>query len=137
MLCLYLGLYNDHDLWVFYNLYFQRVFLRIIFCKYTILLHLHVILILFSFSKSIIRLACFFKDPQNFFIQFFRWKYVYLLYDILNFLYDIILHGIFSDFIYCLNSYFLSFPQGITIPQKSLFLHAFSWDLSLLSVLKE
>ena len=47
------------------------------------------------------------------------------------------MYGILSDFIYWLNSNILSFSDGITIPQKSLFLHTFSWDLSLFSVLKE
>ena len=36
-----------------------------------------------------------------------------------------------------LNCNVLSFSDGITIPQKSLFLETFSWDLSLFSVLKE
>ena len=47
------------------------------------------------------------------------------------------MHGILSDFIYCLNSNIVSFSEGIAIPQKSLFLHALLWDLSLFSVLKE
>ena len=41
------------------------------------------------------------------------------------------------DFLYCLNSNILSFFEDIAIPQKSLFLHTFSWDLSLFSALKE
>ena len=51
------------------------------------------------------------------------------------------MYGILSDFIYWLkyrfNSNILSFSDDIKIPQKSLFLHTFSWDLSLLSALKE
>ena len=47
------------------------------------------------------------------------------------------MYGILSDFIYWLNSNILSFSYGITIPQKSLFSHTFSWDLSLFSVLEE
>ena len=47
------------------------------------------------------------------------------------------MHAILCDFIYWLNSNILSFSDGITIPQKSLFLHTFSWDLSLFSVLME
>ena len=40
------------------------------------------------------------------------------------------MRGILSDFLYCLSSDILSFSEGITIPQKSLFLHTFSKDLS-------
>ena len=47
------------------------------------------------------------------------------------------MYGILSNFIYWLNSNILSFSDGITMPQKSLFLFTFSWDLSLFSVLKE
>ena len=36
-----------------------------------------------------------------------------------------------------LNSNMLSFSDDITIPQKSLFLHTFSWELSLMYVPKE
>ena len=50
------------------------------------------------------------------------------------------MYGNLSDFIYWLKSNILSFSDGITIPQKSVifykFLHTFSWDLSLFSVLK-
>ena len=35
------------------------------------------------------------------------------------------MHGILFDFIYWLNSNILSFSDGITIPQKSLFLYIF------------
>ena len=41
------------------------------------------------------------------------------------------MYGILSDFIYCLNSSILSSSDDMAIPQKSLFLHTFSWDLSL------
>ena len=47
------------------------------------------------------------------------------------------MHTILSDFIYWLNSDILSFCNGITIPQKSLFLYTFSWDWSLFSIIKE
>ena len=47
------------------------------------------------------------------------------------------MYGILSDFIYWLNSNILPFSDGITIPKKSLFLHDYSSDLSLFSVLKE
>ena len=47
------------------------------------------------------------------------------------------MYGISSGFIYWLNSYILSFSDGITISQKLLLLHTFSWDLSLFSVLIE
>ena len=47
------------------------------------------------------------------------------------------MHAILCDFIYWLNSNILSFSDGIGIPQKSLFLPTFSWDLSLFLVLKE
>ena len=36
-----------------------------------------------------------------------------------------------------LNSNILLISDGITIPQKSLFIHTFSWDISLLSVLRK
>ena len=42
-----------------------------------------------------------------------------------------------SNFLSWLNSNILSFSDGIKIPQKSLFLHTFSWDLSSSNVLKE
>ena len=49
------------------------------------------------------------------------------------------MYSILSDFIYWLNSNILSFSDSITIPQKSFlfYLHTFSGDLSLFSVLKE
>ena len=47
------------------------------------------------------------------------------------------MYEILSDFIYWLISNILFFSDGITVPQKSLFLHTFSWDLSLFPVLKE
>ena len=47
------------------------------------------------------------------------------------------MYGILSDFMYWFNSNILSFSDGITIQQKSLFLHTFSRDLSLFFVLKE
>ena len=51
------------------------------------------------------------------------------------------MYGNLSDFIYWLKSNILSFFDGITIPQNSFifgnFLHNFSWDLSLFSVLKQ
>ena len=47
------------------------------------------------------------------------------------------MHGILSGFVYWLNSNMLSFSDGFTIAQKSLFLHTFSWDLTWFSVLKE
>ena len=47
------------------------------------------------------------------------------------------MHNVLSDFIYWLNSIILFFSDGITIPQKPLFLHTFSWDLSLFAILKE
>ena len=45
-----------------------------------------------------------------------------------------IIYGIISDFMYWLNSN-ISFSDAITILQKSLFLHTFSWDLGLFFVL--
>ena len=42
-----------------------------------------------------------------------------------------------SDFIYWLNCNILSLWDGAIIAQKSLFLHTFSWDWSLVFVLKE
>ena len=47
------------------------------------------------------------------------------------------MYGILADFIYWLNSNYLSFSDGIAIPQTSSFLNTFTWDLSLFSVLKE
>ena len=47
------------------------------------------------------------------------------------------MYGILSDFVSWLNSNALSFSNGITVLQKPLFLHTFSCDLSLFSVLKE
>ena len=47
------------------------------------------------------------------------------------------MYGILSNFIYWVNCYILSFSDGITIPQYSLLLHTFSWDLGLLSVLRK
>ena len=47
------------------------------------------------------------------------------------------MYAFLSDFMYWLNSNILSFSDDITIPQKSLFLHTFPWDLNLFSVLKE
>ena len=41
------------------------------------------------------------------------------------------MYDILSNFIYWLNSNILSFPGGITVLKKSLFLHTFSWDLNL------
>ena len=35
------------------------------------------------------------------------------------------MHGILSDFIYCLNSNILSFSEDISISQEFLFLHSF------------
>ena len=48
-----------------------------------------------------------------------------------------LMYVILSDFIYWLSSNISSFSKRIAIPRKSLFLHTFSWDLSLFSVLKE
>ena len=47
------------------------------------------------------------------------------------------MYGILPDFIYWLNSNILSFYNGISTPQKSLFLHTFSRDLSLFSFVKK
>ena len=47
------------------------------------------------------------------------------------------MYGILSGFIYWLNSKVLPFSNSITIPQRSLLLHTFSWDLNLFSILKE
>ena len=47
------------------------------------------------------------------------------------------MYAILSDFIYRLNYNILSIFDGSTIPQKSLYLHAFSRDLNLFSALKE
>ena len=47
------------------------------------------------------------------------------------------MYDILSDFTYWLNSNIVSFSDGITIVQKPLFLHPFSWDLSLFFILKE
>ena len=47
------------------------------------------------------------------------------------------MYGILSEFIYWFISNILSFSDGTTIPDKSLFLHNFSWSLSLFSVVKE
>ena len=47
------------------------------------------------------------------------------------------MYGILSDFIFLLSSNISFFSDDITNPQKSLFLHTFTWDLSLFSVLKE
>ena len=48
-----------------------------------------------------------------------------------------IIYDILPDFIYWLSSNILPISDNITIPQKTLFLHTFSLDLSLFSVLKE
>ena len=47
------------------------------------------------------------------------------------------MYGSLSDFIWWLNSNILSISDGIVIPKKSLFLHTFSRDLSLFSVIIE
>ena len=47
------------------------------------------------------------------------------------------MYDILSKFTYWLNSNTLLFSDDNIIPQKSLFLHNFSWDLSLFSVLNE
>ena len=47
------------------------------------------------------------------------------------------MYGILFELISWLNYNILSFSDGIEIPQISLFLHTFSWYLSLFSVLKE
>ena len=47
------------------------------------------------------------------------------------------MYSILLDFVYWSNSDILSFSDGITVPKKSIFLYTFSWELSLLSVLKE
>ena len=44
---------------------------------------------------------------------------------------------ILSNFIYWWNSSILLLTDGIKIPQNTLFLHTFSWDLKLFSVLKQ
>ena len=45
--------------------------------------------------------------------------------------------GFLPDVIYWLSSNKLSFSNGITVLQKSSFLHTFSWDLSSFSLLRE
>ena len=47
------------------------------------------------------------------------------------------MYNILSNFMYWLDSNIFFFYDGIKIPQKSLFLHTFWWNLSLFSVLKE
>ena len=47
------------------------------------------------------------------------------------------MNGILSEFIHRLNSNKFYFSDGNAILPKSLFLHTFSWDLSLFSVLME
>ena len=47
------------------------------------------------------------------------------------------MYSILSEFIFWLKSDILPFSDDIKIPWKSLYLHTFSWDLSLFSVLKE
>ena len=47
------------------------------------------------------------------------------------------MYDILSDFTYWLNSNIVSLSDGITILQKPIFLHTFSWDLSLFFILKE
>ena len=47
------------------------------------------------------------------------------------------MYGILPDFIYRSNCNILSFGDGITIPQKSLFSQASFGDLSLFLVAKE
>ena len=48
-----------------------------------------------------------------------------------------IMCGILSDFMYCLNCNILSFSNEIAIPEKLLFSHTFSCEMSVFSVLKE
>ena len=55
----------------------------------------------------------------------------------LSFNVSINMYDMLCDFIYWLNSYMLFFSDGITLSKKSLFLHSFSWKLSLFSVLKQ
>ena len=47
------------------------------------------------------------------------------------------MYDILSVFIYWFNWNLLSFQDDMDIPQNSLFLQSFSWDLSLSPVLKE
>ena len=44
----------------------------------------------------------------------------------------LIIHGVLSELIHWLSFNILSFWVGKVIPQKSLFLHIFSWHLSFL-----
>ena len=81
-------------------------------------------------------------STRNMLSNFCCWRFFYILCASIYFLVEdsmsaLIIYYISLDFIYWLNSNSLSFSDGITNPQKSLFLHTFSWDLSLFSVLKE
>ena len=60
---------------------------------------------------------------------FFGWRIFWIIFTFIYFCHQ--------RFIFWLNSKILSFSDGFTIPQKSLFLHTFSWNVNLFSVLKE
>ena len=130
-------------------------YFKVVFHKYDILLNLDFNdfnssfvngNIFFLFKISYIFLLVLLKKYKTFSCSFFHnITYVCFLFDKMCKLLTLIIHREYTDLFwllnnfldyYWLNSNILSFSDDITIPQ-SLFLHTFSWDLSLFSVLKK